>query len=75
MITNERLEREKPTGKCIIKGTWLRDRRAYRDRLGVVSHISESGRIGIRWRPDTYQNLSVSMFINHLREGDWVLDQ
>lgn len=74
MIASERL-----SSVWIGPGTWLVDRRHHRPTIGVVTDVRErdremGARLSIRWRPNVYQNVSVSIAIEHLASGAWRVD-
>lgn len=66
-------------GKYIRRGTWLMDRRHHADTVGCVSGIldmHESGTVRIQWRdPQSTEYISAPMFREHLRNGEWVIDE
>lgn len=61
-------------------GTWLIDcHRSTRD-IGVITEIHErdrgrAARISIYWRPNVYENISVTMALDRLIRGDWRVDE
>lgn len=69
------------TGQFWIgRGTWLIDNAPTRSRIGVVREVQErdrgmAARIGIQWRPNSYENASLLIALEKFKSGRWEVDR